>query len=143
MTNQPRSSCANRQTHIKALMMQLSITTSCPAMEGLSETALIHVAEYFSALSEPSRLKILNHLRDGEKNVGELATACGCSQANVSRHLSMLAKHGMVMREGRGTAVYYCIADPAIYALCDLVCGNVARQLENQAAVLGALSLKK
>ncbi len=112
-------------------------------MEGLSESALNHVAEYFSALAEPSRLKILNYLRDGERNVGELATACGCSQANVSRHLSMLAKHGMVVREGRGTAVYYRIADPAIYALCDLVCGNVARQLENQAAALGMLSSKK
>jgi DNA-binding transcriptional ArsR family regulator len=109
----------------------------CPAMEGLSDQALIQVAQYFSALAEPTRLRILNCLRDHEQNVGELAEHCACSQANVSRHLSTLAKHGLVAREGRGTSVYYRIADPAIYALCDLVCGNVARQLEVQAAALG------
>lgn len=121
----------------------LSTTRTCSKMEGLSELALDHVAQYFSALSEPTRLKILNNLRDGEKNVGDLATACDCSQANISRHLSTLAKHGMVIREGRGTAVYYKIADESIYALCDLVCGNVARQLESQASLLGSLTPKK
>jgi DNA-binding transcriptional ArsR family regulator len=114
-------------------------TNTCGIMEGLTDQALIQVAQYFSALSEPSRLKILNYLRDGEKNVGELADICECSQANVSRHLSMLAKHGLVKREGRGTAVYYQIADPGIYALCDLVCGNVARQLQSQVSLLGNL----
>jgi DNA-binding transcriptional ArsR family regulator len=123
--------------------MMHSTTQSCSKMEGLSELALDHVAQYFSALSEPTRLKILNHLRDGEKNVGDLAIACDCSQANVSRHLSTLAKHGMVVREGRGTAVFYRIADDAIYALCDLVCGNVARQLESQASLLGSLQNKQ
>lgn len=112
-------------------------------MDGLSEQALAHVAQYFSALAEPTRLRLLNYLRDGEKNVGELAEVCACSQANVSRHLSTLAKHGMVVREGRGTAVYYRIADPAIYKLCDLVCGNVAKQLGQQASLLGALTPKK
>jgi DNA-binding transcriptional ArsR family regulator len=112
-------------------------------MEGLSELALDHVAQYFSALSEPSRLRILNYLREGERNVGELAEVCECSQANVSRHLSTLAKHGMVVREGRGTAVYYRIADESIYALCDLVCGNVAKRLEAQANLLEGLVPKK
>jgi len=112
-------------------------------MQGLSEQALSQVAQYFSALAEPSRLRILNYLREGEKNVGELAEACGCSQANVSRHLSTLAKHGLVSREGRGTSVFYRIADPAIYALCDLVCGNVAKQLENQAALLQVMGTPK
>jgi DNA-binding transcriptional ArsR family regulator len=109
----------------------------CPLMEGLTDQALTQVAHYFSALAEPTRLRILNCLRDHEQNVGELAEHCGCSQANVSRHLSTLAKHGLVAREGRGTSVFYRIADPSIYALCDLVCGNVARQLEAQAALLG------
>lgn len=108
-------------------------------MEGLSDQALTQVAHYFAALAEPNRLRILNCLRSGELNVGELAERCQCSQANVSRHLSTLAKHGLVKREGRGTTVFYQIADPAIYALCDLVCGNVARQLEAQAALLGQM----
>jgi DNA-binding transcriptional ArsR family regulator len=101
--------------------------TPCHIMQDLSEQALVQVAQYFSALAEPTRLRILNHLREQELNVGDLALLCDCSQANVSRHLSTLAKHGLVERESRGTAVYYRIADPTIYELCDLVCGNVAK----------------
>ncbi|WP_137939563.1 metalloregulator ArsR/SmtB family transcription factor [Chitinivorax sp. B] len=104
-------------------------------MEDLSDQALGQVAAYFQALAEPTRLRILNLLREGERNVGELAQICDCTMANISRHLSLLAKHGLVARQGRGTNVYYRIADPTIYALCDLVCGNIARRLEEQAAV--------
>ena len=103
-------------------------------MEGLSPQALEQVAAYFQALSEPTRLQILNLLRDGERNVGELAQLTGYTSANVSRHLSFLTQQGLVQREGRGTAVYYSIADPSIYALCDIVCGNIARQHERSAA---------
>ena len=45
----------------------------------------------------------------------------------------MLTKHGMVARETRGTSVYYRIADDQLYALCDLVCGSIARQFEQTA----------
>jgi DNA-binding transcriptional ArsR family regulator len=103
---------------------------SCPSMEGLSPEALSQVAAYFQALSEPTRLQILNLLRSGERNVAELAQACGYTSANISRHLSLLTQHGLVARESRGTSAYYRIADDSVYALCDLVCGNIARQLE-------------
>lgn len=106
----------------------------CPTMEGLPPEALDQVASYFQALSEPTRLQILNLLRQGERNVGELAQACGYTSANVSRHLSLLMQHGLVEREARGTSVYYRIADDSVYALCDLVCGSIARQLDRRAA---------
>jgi DNA-binding transcriptional ArsR family regulator len=102
-------------------------------MEGLPPEALTQVAAYFQALSEPTRLQILNLLRSGERNVGELAQACGYTSANISRHLSLLTQHGFVARESRGTAVYYRIADESVYALCDLVCGSIARQFERSA----------
>lgn len=100
------------------------------SMEGLTSEALHQVAAYFQALSEPTRLQILNLLRGGERNVGELAQLCGYTSANISRHLNFLARHGLVARESRGTSVYYRIADESVYALCDLVCGSIARQLE-------------
>jgi len=106
---------------------------SWPSMEGLSPEALSQVAAYFQALSEPTRLQILNLLRNGERNVAELAQACGYTSANISRHLSLLMQHGLVARESRGTSGYYRIADESVYALCDLVCGNIARQLERSA----------
>lgn len=99
-------------------------------MENLPPEAMLDVAAYFQALSEPTRLQLLNLLREGERNVGEMAQLTGFTAANISRHMSMLSQHGMVARESRGTSVYYRIADESIYALCDLVCGNIARQHE-------------
>lgn len=102
-------------------------------MIGLPPEALEEVAQYFQALAEPTRLQILNLLRERERNVGELAQLCGFTSANISRHLSVLTKQGLVARENRGTSVYYRIADESVYALCDLVCGNIVRQLEHSA----------
>lgn len=103
-------------------------------MEGLADEAIAQVAAYFQALSEPTRLKILNLLRQQERSVGELAQLCGYSSANVSRHLTLLTQHGLVRRESRGNSAIYSIADPSVYALCDLVCGSIARQFERMAA---------
>jgi len=68
-------------------------------MKDLPDKALDQIAAYFQALSEPTRLKILNLLREQERSVGELAQLSGYSAANVSRHLSYLAQHGIVQRE--------------------------------------------
>jgi DNA-binding transcriptional ArsR family regulator len=109
-------------------------------MQDLPDEALAQVAAYFQALSEPTRLQILNFLRQGERSVGELAQLCSYSAANVSRHLALLTQHGLLRRESRGNSAFYSIADPSVYALCDLVCGNIARQLERTAAGRAAFS---
>lgn len=108
--------------------------SSCHAMEGLPPEAIEQVAAYFQALSEPTRLHLLNLLRAGECNVGELARRTATTSANVSRHLALLTQHGLVARQSRGNSVYYRIADEAVYALCDLVCGSIARQFERMSA---------
>jgi DNA-binding transcriptional ArsR family regulator len=102
-------------------------------MEGLPDEALAQVAVYFQALSEPTRLQILNLLRQQERSVGELAQLCGYTSANISRHLALLTQHGLVARESRGNSAIYTIADESVYTLCDLVCGNIARQFERTA----------
>lgn len=102
-------------------------------MQDLPKEALEKVASYFQALSEPTRLALLNLLRGGERNVGELAQLSGYTTANVSRHMALLTTHGLVARESRGTSVYYRIADPSVYQLCDLVCGSLARQFDREA----------
>ena len=103
-------------------------------MKEMPPEALEQVASYFQVLAEPTRLRILNLLRTGEHNVGELAQACGYTAANVSRHLSLMTQNGLVSREGRGTSVYYRLTDESVDALCDLVCDNIARRLERDAA---------
>lgn len=102
-------------------------------MEELPLEALEQVAHYFQALSDPTRLRILTLLQGGERNVGELAQLCDFTSANISRHLALLSKHGLVARTSRGTSVFYRIADESVYALCDLVCGSIARQFEQTA----------
>ncbi|MEN3110067.1 ArsR/SmtB family transcription factor [Uliginosibacterium paludis] len=101
-------------------------------MQALDESALTHVAAYFRALSEPTRLRILNTLRNGEKNVGQITELTSLGQANVSKHLALLFESGLVTRSAQGTAVFYAIADQATFDLCDMVCGNVARIVERQ-----------
>lgn len=97
-------------------------------MEELDDEALEEMARYFGALATPARLKILNALRKGERSVGELAALTACSQPNISKHLAVLARNGVVGKTHRGTSVYYRIADPRIYKLCDLVCGHIGRR---------------
>jgi DNA-binding transcriptional ArsR family regulator len=110
-------------------------------MQTLPDEALAQVAAYFQALSEPTRLRMLNLLRENERSVGDLAQLCGYSSANISRHLTLLMQHGLVARESRGNSAFYSIADESVYALCDLVCGNIARRFERTAAARAAFTL--
>lgn len=103
-------------------------------MKNLDEDALELVARYFGALSVPMRLKILSQLRDGERNVGEITAATGCTQANVSKHLAVLAQNGLVAKTQRGTSAYYRFADESVYRLCELVCEQLDRRFTEEAA---------
>ena len=105
-------------------------------MKELDERALTHVAAYFRGLSEPLRLRMLNLLRDRPRNVTELTALLDSSQANVSKHLALLTRLGFVERDPQGTSVYYRIADPRVYQLCDLVCGQLAQHFAGQARLL-------
>jgi DNA-binding transcriptional ArsR family regulator len=87
------------------------------------------VARRFRAISEPTRIKLLDRLRDGEATVNELADQIGASQQNVSKHLSVLADAGILARRKNGNRVYYRIADEGVFTLCDQVCGSLQQQL--------------
>jgi len=102
-------------------------------MENLDDRALEQVAAFFAAFAVPMRLKILNALRHGERNVGDLASALGSGQANMSKHLRLLAEAGLIEKSTRGTSAFFRIADPRVYHLCDLVCAQIGRRLERQA----------
>jgi DNA-binding transcriptional ArsR family regulator len=110
----------------------------CSMMENLDDRAIAEVADFFGAFAVPMRLKILNALRGGERNVGDLTQEFGCSQANVSKHLSLLAQKGLIAKELRGTSAFYRIVDPRIYQLCDLVCFQIGQRLAGQSALKDA-----
>lgn len=101
------------------------------AYQLIPRSLLKQVARRFKLLSEPVRLELLNLLHvQQEMNVQDLVEATGQLQANVSKHLRLLAEEGLVSRRKEGLYVYYSISDPNISALCLLVCG----QLQAEAA---------
>jgi DNA-binding transcriptional ArsR family regulator len=102
------------------------------AISGPSEIVQ-QVAEYFSLLSEPMRLRLLNLLRDREKCVQELVEATHTSQANVSKHLKIMWQAGILSRRSEGTCAYYRVEDEMIFELCNQVCDRLANRIEQQA----------
>ena len=100
------------------------------ALAQLSPEALGHIADYFRTLAEPTRLRVLHTLGEGELPVREIASRVHSSMANVSRHLTQLARGGLVQRESRGNCAYYRISDPVVHELCDLVCRSLVQRYE-------------
>ncbi len=98
----------------------------------MSPEALTMVAERFRLLGEPIRLGILQTLQAGEMSVGEITEAVETSQPNVSKHLKMLQTFDIVSRRQQGNTVYYAIADPSIFELCDVVCGSLQERMESR-----------
>ncbi len=94
----------------------------------LSDRALELVAHRFKLLSDPTRLRLLQQLMPGEKSVNELVSAVNSTQANVSKHLGILADGGLVARRKVGFSIFYRIADPSLFTLCDLVCRSLQAQ---------------
>lgn len=98
--------------------------------------ALQLVAARFAVLADPLRLRILMLLRQGEKNVSELAAQLSTSQSNVSRHLSLLQQAGLAGRRPRGNHVFCFVADPTVFDLCDTVCTTLHARVTEQARLL-------
>ncbi len=96
----------------------------------LTRPALEIVAARFRALSDASRLQIVQNLVNGEHSVQELCERTGMSQANVSKHLSVLAEQGIVQKRREGLFVLYSIADSSIYEMCEIVCGAVGKRYQ-------------
>jgi len=99
----------------------------------ISDAALELVAHRFAVLAEPMRLRLIQALFDGEKNVTELTALTGGTQANVSRHLQTLTGAQIMTRRKAGLQVFYRISDPTIRKLCELVCGSLEKSLTKQA----------
>lgn len=99
----------------------------------MSDTALELVALRFRALSEPTRLKLLNLLMRGEQTVGQLVEATGSGQANVSKHLAVLRESGMVAMRKEGLSTWCRIADPIVFDLCEMMCCHLREEMEAKA----------
>jgi Predicted transcriptional regulators len=83
------------------------------------------IAERFRILGEPMRIRLLDALREAPATVQELQAATDASQQNVSKHLGVLLRSGMVSRRKEGNYSLYAIADESVFDLCEQVCGGM------------------
>ena len=92
-------------------------------------TLIEHAAERFRLLSDPTRLRLLNELDQGDElAVGDLAARADVGLSNTSKHLHQLEREGIVAKRRRGTTILYRIADPSVRELCDIVCAGLRRR---------------
>jgi DNA-binding transcriptional ArsR family regulator len=106
----------------------------------LAPETLVAVADRFKVLAEPARLSVLNELRSGPRSVSGLIDATGLSQANLSKHLQLLHAHGFVSRQRQGLFTIYRLADRSVFALCDIMCGQLKRRADEQVTRLRQVS---
>lgn len=103
---------------------------SSGTMHPLSNALVELVAERFRALGDPTRIRLLDRLRDGEATVGDLTAGIGTTEQNVSKHLGVLHRVGLVGRRRAGSFSYYSVADEQVFALCEIVCGSLERRFD-------------
>jgi ArsR family transcriptional regulator len=102
----------------------------------LNEKSLQLIAGRFRLLGDALRLRLLQSLEPGELSVADLVAATGAAQANVSKHLQLLWRGGLVQRRKQGMFVYYSITDRRVFELCDAVCGSLAEHLNRELSQL-------
>lgn len=95
-----------------------------PLAKPISPVQIERIARTFRVIGEPMRIRLLDAMRDGEATVGELVGATGASQQNVSKHLGVLHEAELISRRQSGREVYYEIADPTVFDICEMVCGD-------------------
>jgi DNA-binding transcriptional ArsR family regulator len=115
------------------------ISKNASTFSKVPEPLVERAAACFQALADPTRLRILRELKEGDKSVQELVSRFRWSQANISRHLSVLSQAGLVKKAKRGSFVFYGIANDDILRLCDLVCSHVNRSV---AGLIPEMSVK-
>jgi len=94
------------------------------------------IAARLRIIGDPTRIRILDLLRDDELSVTQITEQLQTSQQNASKHLGMLLQAGIVARRKDGNSSIYSIADSGVYQLCEQVCGGLHLQLTELTAVV-------
>jgi DNA-binding transcriptional ArsR family regulator len=94
------------------------------------------IAARLRVIGDPSRIRILDLLREDELTVTQITERLGTSQQNTSKHLAMLLQAGILARRKDGNSSIYSIADVGVYELCEQVCGGLQLQLAEMTALV-------
>ena len=101
----------------------------------MNEIYKIH-AEMCKVFSNPTRLEILNLLRDNELSVTELIEKTKLSQANISQHLSIMKSKEIVISDRKGKNIYYKLTNPRIIKAFDIIKEILTEKLKKNYKVL-------
>jgi len=93
-------------------------------------------AELFQALGNPTRIAIVDELRDGELTVGVLAERLEAEQSNISQHLALLRARQIVTTRKVANQVFYSVRDPLLWKVLDLMRRYFEKQVAESVRVL-------
>jgi ArsR family transcriptional regulator len=93
-------------------------------------------AQIFQALAHPTRIAIVEALRDGEVGAGALGEQLQVEQANLSQHLAVLRARNVVVARKVGNQVFYAVRDHVLIAVLDLLKDYITGHLQDTLAVL-------
>ena len=105
----------------------------------MEEKAIHLKAEVLKALAQPTRLKILEMLRKGERCICEIVPAINGEQSNISRHISTMQKSHLITTRKDGVKVMVKVRDPRIFEILDTVGLFLKTQMQEQSRVMRAL----
>jgi DNA-binding transcriptional ArsR family regulator len=105
----------------------------------MEERVLELKAEILKALAQPTRLKILELLRNGEKCICEIVPALNGEQSNISRHISLMQKSNLVNTRKDGVRVMVKVKDPKIFDILDQVSIILKNQMNEQSRLIKSL----
>jgi DNA-binding transcriptional ArsR family regulator len=93
-------------------------------------------AEIFQALAHPTRIAIVELLRDGEMSAGQLIDRMGLEQANASQHFAVLRSKQVVVNRKEGNQVFYSLRDPVLVEVLDVLKRYFYSQLSQTMSML-------
>jgi len=105
----------------------------------MEEMAIQLKAEVLKALAQPTRLKILEMLRNGERCICEIVPAVNGEQSNISRHISTMQKSHLITTRKDGVKVMVKVRDPRIFEILDKVGLFLKTQMQEQSRLMRAL----
>jgi len=105
----------------------------------MEEKVLQLKAEVLKALAQPTRLKILELLRQGERCICEIVPAINGEQSNISRHISLMQKSRLIATRKDGVKVMVKVRDPQIFDILDQVGMILKRQMQEQRKLIAQL----
>jgi len=105
----------------------------------MEEKAIELKAEVLKAMAQPTRLKILECLREGEKCICEIVPVINGEQSNISRHISLMQKSHLVNTRKDGVKVMVKVSDPKIFNILDQVSAILKSQMSEHRRLIRSL----